>query len=69
MIRMMSDESREHPVKREQRCRSCDERIDEASEWFPFCSLRCRQADLGAWFSEKYQISREIKDTDLDEAE
>jgi endogenous inhibitor of DNA gyrase (YacG/DUF329 family) len=24
---------------------------------FPFCSVRCRQVDLGQWLDEKYRIS------------
>jgi len=32
---------------------------------FPFCSERCRLADLGAWASEKYVVSDPV----FDEAE
>ena len=49
------------------RCRACDRVIDTEDELFPFCSMRCKQADLGAWFSEKYRISRDIAERDLDE--
>jgi tRNA threonylcarbamoyladenosine biosynthesis protein TsaE len=48
-------------------CRSCGRAIDASIETFPFCSMRCRQADLGAWFSEKYRISRDVTERDLDE--
>jgi endogenous inhibitor of DNA gyrase (YacG/DUF329 family) len=24
--------------------------------WRPFCSARCRQADLGAWASERFRV-------------
>jgi endogenous inhibitor of DNA gyrase (YacG/DUF329 family) len=24
---------------------------------FPFCSVRCRQVDLGRWLDEKYRVS------------
>lgn len=26
-----------------------------ANRWRPFCSERCRRADLGAWASERYR--------------
>ena len=48
------------------KCRSCAETITSANDHFPFCSARCRMADLGKWFNEEYMISREIKDSDLD---
>jgi endogenous inhibitor of DNA gyrase (YacG/DUF329 family) len=35
----------------------------------PFCSARCRLVDLGKWMREDYVISRELKDTDLDQLE
>ena len=35
----------------------------------PFCSSRCRLVDLGKWMREDYVISRELKDTDLDQLE
>ncbi|GAB4553933.1 MAG: hypothetical protein Tsb0013_16440 [Phycisphaerales bacterium] len=47
-------------------CRTCGERITSERETFPFCSERCRNADLGKWFNEEYRISREIKDSDID---
>lgn len=27
-----------------------------ANPWRPFCSQRCRNADLGAWASEKFHL-------------
>ena len=27
-----------------------------ANPWRPFCSARCRGADLGAWASEDYRV-------------
>jgi endogenous inhibitor of DNA gyrase (YacG/DUF329 family) len=33
----------------------------------PFCSQRCRLADLNKWFSGDYKISREMKPDDFDE--
>jgi endogenous inhibitor of DNA gyrase (YacG/DUF329 family) len=35
----------------------------------PFCSSRCRLVDLGKWMREDYVISRELKETDLDQLE
>jgi endogenous inhibitor of DNA gyrase (YacG/DUF329 family) len=48
------------------RCPICKTATDsEAHEEFPFCSERCRLADLGAWASEKYVVSDPV----FDEAE
>jgi endogenous inhibitor of DNA gyrase (YacG/DUF329 family) len=33
----------------------------------PFCSPRCRAADLGAWLNESYKISSPVAEEDLDE--
>ncbi len=49
------------------RCRTCGKTIDTSTEEFPFCSVRCKQADLGNWLSEKYRISRDVTERDLDE--
>ena len=48
-------------------CRTCGRDLDTSAETFPFCSMRCKQADLGNWFSEKYRISRDVTERDLDE--
>jgi tRNA threonylcarbamoyladenosine biosynthesis protein TsaE len=37
-----------------------------ASDW-PFCSPRCRAADLGRWLSGAYQITRPLEERDLEE--
>lgn len=52
--------------RRIHRCRICGGRADPAGAFAPFCSERCRMADLGKWFSEDYRISRDVKDSDLD---
>lgn len=52
-----------------QHCRVCNHPIEpdrNGAKHFPFCSDRCRMADLNKWFSGDYKISREIKDADLD---
>jgi len=33
----------------------------------PFCSPRCRAADLGNWLNESYKISAPVAEEDLDE--
>ncbi len=30
---------------------------DAANTWRPFCSARCRNADLGAWASEQFRLA------------
>jgi endogenous inhibitor of DNA gyrase (YacG/DUF329 family) len=48
------------------RCPICKTATDsEVHQEFPFCSERCRLADLGAWASEKYVVSDPV----FDEAE
>lgn len=37
------------------RCRMCGKPV--AAEYAPFCSPRCKDADLGHWFSEAYAIA------------
>jgi uncharacterized protein len=34
----------------------------------PFCSLRCRSIDLGAWASESYRVDAGQPDSDVDPA-
>jgi len=33
----------------------------------PFCSQRCRLADLGSWLDGAYRISRPISEEELDQ--
>lgn len=42
-------------------CPTCGEPVvwNAASPHRPFCSERCKNADLGAWASERYAISGE----------
>jgi endogenous inhibitor of DNA gyrase (YacG/DUF329 family) len=47
------------------RCPICHRPTDsETDRDFPFCSERCRMADLGAWASGKYVISEPATDLD-----
>lgn len=50
-------------------CPTCGKKVEwtEQSKYRPFCSLRCKQIDLGAWAEEKYAIPSDKPDED-DEA-
>lgn len=50
-------------------CPICEKPTSAEEPTAPFCSSRCRLIDLGKWMREDYVISRELKDTDLDELE
>ncbi len=45
------------------KCRTCGRELAFASArkqpYFPFCSARCRNLDLGRWFNEQYTIPGE----------
>ena len=49
------------------KCPRCCRELEGRPETFPFCSQRCRDVDLGNWFSESYTVSRPIglEDDDL----
>lgn len=53
---------------RRPRCPICGADASPTDEAFPFCSSRCRLADLGRWLGGQYVVSREIRAEDLDEA-
>ena len=43
-------------------CPTCGKpakRREENNQAFPFCSERCRMADLGRWLNEEYRIPAE----------
>jgi endogenous inhibitor of DNA gyrase (YacG/DUF329 family) len=47
-------------------CAYCGRRpVDPA--WAPFCSERCKMADLGRWLSGEYRIPGEPVPTDEDD--
>jgi endogenous inhibitor of DNA gyrase (YacG/DUF329 family) len=50
-------------------CPTCKRALaaEAAAEFRPFCSQRCRMADLGSWLSGGYRISRPLAEEDLDE--
>jgi len=39
-------------------CPTCKRPVvySERNPWRPFCSERCRSADLGAWASERFRV-------------
>lgn len=43
------------------RCPNCDKILahDVDGRWRPFCSERCKLADLGQWFAGRYAIPAE----------
>jgi len=46
----------------DQRCRYCGRTLDAEApahrRHWPFCCERCRMAELGHWFEQRYVISR-----------
>ena len=42
-------------------CPTCGDPVvwNAASAYRPFCSMRCKNVDLGAWASERYAIDGE----------
>lgn len=50
-------------------CPTCSKKVtwNDASQYRPFCSLRCKQIDLGAWAEEKYVIPAVNPPEDFDE--
>jgi tRNA threonylcarbamoyladenosine biosynthesis protein TsaE len=52
------------PAARSQPCRTCGKPIDAGLRTWPFCSDRCRMADLGAWFKGGYKVSRPLQPDD-----
>ena len=52
------------------RCPTCKRAISpEAADapFRPFCSQRCKMADLGSWLDGAFRISRSISEEDLDQ--
>lgn len=48
-------------------CPSCQATTPLFAPLWPFCSPRCRAADLGRWFGGHYQITRPLEERDLEE--
>ena len=55
---------------RPQTCPICDKELPPnaatESDWFPFCSKRCRQVDLYRWAEGKYAIREPLTPEDLE---
>jgi len=56
--RMQSVEWPPSVVARRLNCPICGNTVETTAPTFPFCSERCRLADLNAWFTEQYRTSR-----------
>lgn len=50
------------------RCRTCGKPVLESNPFFPFCSDRCRLADLNKWFTGTYGVSRPVQAEDENES-
>lgn len=51
-------------------CPTCGKKVEwiTANKFRPFCSERCKNADLGAWAEEKYTIEDSEPETLEDES-
>lgn len=50
-------------------CPMCKKVLEDAPsdhEARPFCSMRCKLADLANWLNESYRIPRPISEQDLE---
>lgn len=48
-------------------CPVCGKKRDlfeKPERWLPFCSLRCKQVDLGKWLLGEYDVSRPLEPED-----
>lgn len=55
------------PTPRLANCATCGNSFNADAKSFPFCSQRCRMADLGRWFAGRYRVSRPMGEQDIDE--
>ncbi len=55
------------------RCPTCGKDVvsspddPDSLDLFPFCSERCRLADLDKWFEEDYRVERPATEADLEQ--
>ncbi len=49
-------------------CPMCSQPVQTGGAFEPFCSSRCRMADLGRWLSGDYKTTRAMDESDLDES-
>ena len=48
-------------------CPNCGHDVDfSENQYRPFCSERCKMADLGSWLKEEYYISSSLLDMEID---
>jgi endogenous inhibitor of DNA gyrase (YacG/DUF329 family) len=54
----------------ERKCPTCRRKLTDdaaSSAYRPFCSERCRLADLGSWLDGAYRIGSPVSEEDLDQ--
>jgi endogenous inhibitor of DNA gyrase (YacG/DUF329 family) len=51
------------------KCPICKKDVTPESDFYPFCSERCKIIDLGNWASEKYVISTPVQPEEFGEEE
>lgn len=56
-----------HETPASRACPTCSVVVPGHVKTYPFCSDRCRMAELSNWFNERYVISRKAEEKDLDE--
>ena len=56
---------------RVERCSMCGGALPAQAQaaFFPFCSQRCRDRDLGAWLSGGYTIAQELESPALEDTD
>ncbi|HEX68312.1 MAG TPA: DNA gyrase inhibitor YacG [bacterium] len=51
------------------KCPICGKDVERESEFFPFCSMRCKLIDLSHWLGEEYRISEDLKTGEKEDEE
>jgi len=69
LMRTVDDVAEKKDVVKGGRCPICGKERGDDSEFFPFCSSRCRLVDLGNWLDGRYVMDREMTadDDDVDD--
>lgn len=49
------------------KCPICRKAVERTSEFFPFCSDRCRTIDLANWATGEYKVTTPLRPLDEDE--
>lgn len=47
------------------KCPNCKKPVEDEAPTRPFCSVRCKDVDLGRWLNEEYRISRPMTPDEL----